>query len=353
VKFTALAIDTTGKPIKGQSVEVRGRSTQVISTRKRMVGGLYAYDNRNDVRDLGVLCSGSTDERGLLLCDAPLSTAGQVELIAQGKDGAGNLAEASTSVWVTRQGELWFAQDNDDRIDVLPEKKFYEPGEIAELQVRMPFREATALVSVEREGVIDHASGEPAWQRPDRWSSRSRNSWGPERLCERSRAARAHPRRAMVFVLSPGAGKSPSPGRGASGTKGASTRRRRQWSILAKPSFKLGVAALKGRHRRAYAAGERDERQAAVRDPPEGRGARQGHAGRQASRRDPKWPSPRSMKACCYCATTPRGTCSMRCFTTAPGAWKRAPRRARSSAAATYGRKAVAAGGGGGRGRCA
>ena len=47
VKFTALALDTTGKPIKGQRVEVRGRLTQVISTRKRMVGGLYAYDNRD------------------------------------------------------------------------------------------------------------------------------------------------------------------------------------------------------------------------------------------------------------------------------------------------------------------
>jgi hypothetical protein len=26
---------------------------------------------------------------------------------------------------ITKQGELWFAQDNDDRIDVLPERKRY------------------------------------------------------------------------------------------------------------------------------------------------------------------------------------------------------------------------------------
>ena len=69
-------------------------------------------------------------------------TAGQVELIVQGKDGAGNPALSATSIWVTKQGELWFAQDNDDRMDVLPEKKRYEPGETARLQVRMPFREA-------------------------------------------------------------------------------------------------------------------------------------------------------------------------------------------------------------------
>ena len=93
------------------------------------------------------MCSGTTDARGLLLCEAALETAGQVDLIARAQDAQGRPVEAASSVWVTKQGELWFAQDNDDRIDVLPEKKRYEPGETARLQVRMPFREATALVS--------------------------------------------------------------------------------------------------------------------------------------------------------------------------------------------------------------
>ncbi len=76
-------------------------------------------------------------------------------MIARGTDTQGNTVQSATSVWVTKQGELWFAQDNDDRIDVLPEKKRYEPGETARLQVRMPFREATALVGVEREGILE------------------------------------------------------------------------------------------------------------------------------------------------------------------------------------------------------
>ena len=154
VKFSVVALDLAGKPVKGQAVTVRGRVSQVITTRKRLVGGFYAYDNRTEVKELGKLCSGSSDDRGLVLCEASLETAGQVELIAQGSDAQGHAAEAAASVWITKQGELWFAQDNDDRIDVLPEKKRYEPGETARLQVRMPFREASALVAVEREGVI-------------------------------------------------------------------------------------------------------------------------------------------------------------------------------------------------------
>ncbi|HYN62952.1 MAG TPA: MG2 domain-containing protein, partial [Rubrivivax sp.] len=155
VAFSVLALDTAGRPIKGQAVEVRGRLAQVTSTRKRMVGGFYAYDNRTELKELGALCSGNTDVHGLLRCEAHLASAGEVELVAQAQDAAGHAAQAAASVWVTRQGELWFAQDNDDRIDVLPEKRRYEPGETARLQVRMPFREATALLTVEREGVIE------------------------------------------------------------------------------------------------------------------------------------------------------------------------------------------------------
>lgn len=152
--FTVVALDTSGKPLTGQAVAVRGRVTQIVSTRKRMVGGFYAYDNRQEVKDLGPLCSGRSDARGLLACEATLDAAGQVELVARAQDAAGRTTEAAASVWVTRQGELWFAQDNDDRIDLLPEKRRYEAGETARLQVRMPFREATALLSVEREGLI-------------------------------------------------------------------------------------------------------------------------------------------------------------------------------------------------------
>ena len=154
VSFKVLALDTAGKPLAGQALKVRARLTQTISTRKRMVGGFYAYDNRQELKDLGEVCSGTSDAQGLLGCEARLEAAGQVELIASAQDAEGRSAQAATGVWITRQGELWFAQDNDDRIDLLPEKRRYEPGETARLQLRMPYREATALLAIEREGIL-------------------------------------------------------------------------------------------------------------------------------------------------------------------------------------------------------
>ena len=154
-RFTAVVLDTGGRPQPGRAVEVLGRLQQTLTTRKRIVGGFYAYDNRRETRELGTLCSGRTDAQGRLSCEVKLDASGEVELVARASDDAGRVSEAASTIWVSAGAEWWFGQDNDDRIDVLPEKREVEPGQTARLQVRMPFRQATALVTVEREGVID------------------------------------------------------------------------------------------------------------------------------------------------------------------------------------------------------
>lgn len=153
--FTALVLDTEGRPLKDREVEVTGRLRQTFSTRKRIVGGFYAYDNSSRSRDLGTLCKGRSDAQGRLACSVKSEVVGEVELVASARDDAQRTAQAATSVWLTGDEEQWFGQGNDDRIDVLPEKRELMPGETARLQVRMPYREATALVTVEREGVVD------------------------------------------------------------------------------------------------------------------------------------------------------------------------------------------------------
>ena len=243
VTFSVLALDTAGQPIRGQAVEVRGRLAKVISTRKRMVGGFYAYDNRTEVKDLGALCSGRTDDRGLLLCDAKLETAGQVELVAQAKDAAGNPAQAAASVWVTKQGELWFAQDNDDRIDVLPEKKRYEPGETARLQVRMPFREATALVAVEREGVIDTRVVTLRGDDPT-VEVKIDKTWGPN-VYVSVLAVRGRIRDVPWYSFFSWGWKEPLNWARSFWVEGRAYQAPTAMVDLSKPAFKLGVAALK------------------------------------------------------------------------------------------------------------
>lgn len=154
-RWQALALGIDGKPAAGVRLEVQATLRTTTSTRKRLVGGFYSYDNQTSTRDLGTVCSGRSDARGLLLCEAELRDAGEVQLTVTAQDSEGRRHQSVASVYVTRQGELWFGGEDHDRMDVLPEKKRYQPGETARLQVRMPFRFATALVSIEREGILE------------------------------------------------------------------------------------------------------------------------------------------------------------------------------------------------------
>ena len=155
VEVTALALGIDGKPQRGVKLSVRAQSRSFTTTRKRMVGGFYTYDNQTLLKDLGTVCEGSSDASGLLHCTARLEQAGEVELTVTATDSAGRSHQSATSVYVTRQGEIWFGGQDHDRMDVVAEHKSVSPGDTARFQVRMPFRSATALVAIEREGVID------------------------------------------------------------------------------------------------------------------------------------------------------------------------------------------------------
>ncbi len=178
IRFQALALDLAGKPAAGIALDVKALAHITTTSRKRMVGGFYTYDNRSETKDLGTVCSGKSDARGLLLCETTLGEPGEVELVVTAKDSAGQSIQAASSVYVTRQGELWFGGENHDRIDLLPEKKTYQPGETAKFQVRMPFRFATALLTVEREGIIESQVVQLNGQDPT-VQLKVQEGWGP------------------------------------------------------------------------------------------------------------------------------------------------------------------------------
>jgi alpha-2-macroglobulin len=149
-----VALDTQGKPVSGVPVSVRAASKQYHSVRKRVVGGFYSYDSRDEVNDLGEVCAGKSDVQGMFVCElSGDKLKGNVQLLANAKDSEGNNAWTTASLWIDRAD--FFKPDDSDRMDVLAEKRNVAAGDVAKLQVRLPFERATAWVAVEREGVID------------------------------------------------------------------------------------------------------------------------------------------------------------------------------------------------------
>lgn len=154
LRFRVVALDLDGKPRPGQRIAVSLYRSSAYSYRKRLIGGFYSYETTREIRKLAPSCSGITDAQGLLACDVAPGASGQIIVRAETRDPQGATVGATTSMWVVSGDAWWFGGTSGDRMDVLPERKEYEAGETARFQVRMPFRSATALVTVEREGVL-------------------------------------------------------------------------------------------------------------------------------------------------------------------------------------------------------
>ena len=155
LKFHALVLDLNGKPKAGEKVMVKAFQREYFSHRRRLIGGFYAFDNHSEIKAVGELCAGTTDDKGLLICDVKAPASGNIILQAETGDANGNASVANREIWVAGNDDWWFDAADNDRIDLLPEKKRYEPGDTARFQLRMPFKEADVLVTVEREGVIE------------------------------------------------------------------------------------------------------------------------------------------------------------------------------------------------------
>jgi hypothetical protein len=156
MRFRVVVLDLDGKPIAGRKVTATLFGSQRYSYRKRLLGGFYTYETAHEVTKLAPTCGGKTNAQGLLTCEVAPGVSGEVLVRAEARDANGEVAGATTSIWVAGGGdeEWWFGGTAGDRMDLLPEEPEYEAGQVARFQVRMPFRSATALVTIEREGVI-------------------------------------------------------------------------------------------------------------------------------------------------------------------------------------------------------
>lgn len=155
LKINVVVLDLQGKPVTNQKVKVEMLIRNYYSHRKRLVGGFYSYESYDEIKRIGNFCVGKTDRRGILICEKKSPKTGDVILQASIVDRKGNSVYAHREIWVPGSSEWWFSASDNDRMDILPDKKRYEPYEIAKFQVRAPFKTARALVTVEREGVIE------------------------------------------------------------------------------------------------------------------------------------------------------------------------------------------------------
>ncbi len=89
-------------------------------------------------------------------CRFTLSEAGSYQVRARATDPARRPVEARFNLVATGSGVAAWPRFEHERVEVIADKAAYLPGETARLTVQSPWPSARALVTVERDGVLEH-----------------------------------------------------------------------------------------------------------------------------------------------------------------------------------------------------
>ncbi|MCC7357984.1 MAG: Ig-like domain-containing protein [Anaerolineales bacterium] len=82
---------------------------------------------------------------------------GVYQIKVTGTDADGHPITSSSIVWVADEQFITWRQENNDRLNLVADRKSYRPGDTAEILIPSPFQgAATALVTVERGRILQH-----------------------------------------------------------------------------------------------------------------------------------------------------------------------------------------------------
>jgi uncharacterized protein YfaS (alpha-2-macroglobulin family) len=131
----AIAIELVRRETTKKAVEKDGRWT-------------FEYDTTEVASGDCALTSALTPAT----CNVTVGKPGTYVVRGTAKDKGGHLAKSELTIYVHgKDAVVW--EDQERRVDLVPDKKSYRPGDTAKILVRSPFDEARGLVIVEREGI--------------------------------------------------------------------------------------------------------------------------------------------------------------------------------------------------------
>jgi hypothetical protein len=154
MQVDVLTVDPGGAPVGGKDVVVELVRREWDSVRQIGADGRMRW--RSEPVETVVHRRPLTTEPGAAQrLWLPVPSGGQYRLRARARDVRGNAVRTETDVYAAGAGYAAWRRSNDDRVEIHPERRRYAPGETARLLIPSPFDEATALITVEREGILD------------------------------------------------------------------------------------------------------------------------------------------------------------------------------------------------------
>ena len=128
---------------------------QWISTRRAEGSGFYTWDTQEKVTDVGTWHAHVRPRAGAAAAPAEGRRLLQAARRGQGRRGPPG-RRPQTEFYALGHGYTAWTRYDHNRIDLVPERKTYAPGDTARIMIKSPWEQATALVTTEREGIRTH-----------------------------------------------------------------------------------------------------------------------------------------------------------------------------------------------------
>ena len=142
-----------GKVLEGVDIAVTAQREVVSTAKVKSAGNAYLGDTTVEWENAAKCHLKSTSEG--IPCTFTPKAAGVYRLTAAIKDTKGRAHTTQREFYVSGADYVQWNEDKEYAFPVLPEKPDYKAGETARYLVKNPYPGATALVTVERYGVID------------------------------------------------------------------------------------------------------------------------------------------------------------------------------------------------------
>ena len=146
-----VAVDTNGNTISGVDVRVSLVRMQWNSVRRAEGSGFYTWESEKVEVPAGEWTVRTTDKPVTLT--VPVPEGGYYEMQATASDTEGRRTRTDTSFYGLGGGYTAWRRYDHNRITLEPERKTWKPGERARVMMQSPWESATALLTVEREGI--------------------------------------------------------------------------------------------------------------------------------------------------------------------------------------------------------
>ena len=151
VDTDVVAVTPAGMTTPGVNVKVELFQIQWVGARQAEGEGFYDWDMTRKEVPAGDWTV--TTQSQPVPLHIPIANGGEYLIIATASDSEGRTTKTRVDFYAVGAGYTSWERYDNNRIDLVPEKKSYQPGDTARIMIKSPWERATALLTTEREGV--------------------------------------------------------------------------------------------------------------------------------------------------------------------------------------------------------